>query len=70
MNELLQWALAIAALLCAVVWVVLWAWGELKAIDAPHTHDERLAQREIDMAKAHAEEERQHRPRVRAGRTL
>jgi len=48
----------------------LWGWSEWKSIDEPHTYDDRLARREADIAKAEAEAELQHRPRVRAGRTL
>lgn len=71
--EILLWVIVCASLVCAVVWMVRWACREWKAVDAPHTYDDRLAQREIDIAKAHAEEEAyasRQRRRVRAGRSV
>lgn len=71
--EILLWVVVLAGCACAIIWMVRWARREWKAIDAPHTYDDRLAQREIDIAKAHAEEEAyasRQRRRVRAGRSI
>ncbi len=54
-----------------VLWIGVWTWGEWKDIDEPHTYDARLAQHEIDILKAEAEEEAyasRQRRRVRAGK--
>lgn len=48
--------------------LLLWGWYGWKQLDEPHTYDDRIMQRDLDIAVAEAEEELKLRPHVRAGK--